>query len=148
MSHTALNIAQHFTLIANEQGLRLCHLQLQKLIYIAHGTSLALLGKPLISDSVVAWQYGPVIPALYQSLKIYLNNPIPPLHGPTPLNPLAQQMLRIIFDTYGHKDGVTLSSLTHQQGTPWHKVWSNHLNGGSTLIPDSMLCEYYQKPSN
>src|SRR5215510_7158653 len=50
-------------------GQPLTPMKLQKLVYFAHGWSLALTGVPLIKDAVEAWRYGPVIPALYHEFK-------------------------------------------------------------------------------
>ena len=52
---------------ANETGKKLTPMQLIKLVYVANGWSLALLNRPLISEQIQAWQYGPVIPNVYRA---------------------------------------------------------------------------------
>ncbi|MCC7437458.1 MAG: DUF4065 domain-containing protein [Armatimonadetes bacterium] len=58
-------VGNSFLDIALKDGTALTPMKLLKLVYIAHGWHLGIMGKPLISDEVQAWKYGPVIPKLY-----------------------------------------------------------------------------------
>jgi uncharacterized phage-associated protein len=51
-------------------------MQLQKLVYIAHGWNLAINGTPLTSDIPAAWDYGPVYRDLFEALRAYGSNPV------------------------------------------------------------------------
>src|ERR1700722_8483585 len=73
MPYPATVIANEFIALASKAGSALSPLKLQKLVYFAHGWCLALTGRPLISDRVQAWQYGPVIPSIYHEFK-YVGN--------------------------------------------------------------------------
>lgn len=53
-------------------------MKLIKLVYISHGINLAVLGKPLFNEDVMAWQYGPVIVSIYEKVKKYKRDPIHP----------------------------------------------------------------------
>ena len=61
-------VADYF--IANARG-PLTPLQVIKMVYIAHGYSLAILGEPLVEEAVEAWRYGPVLPSVYYAAKRY-----------------------------------------------------------------------------
>jgi antitoxin SocA-like protein len=71
MAVQARVVANEFIRLAEADGRALTPLQVIKLAYIAHGWMLALYQRPLISDSIEAWKYGPVIPTLYHALKKY-----------------------------------------------------------------------------
>lgn len=55
----------------------LTHLQMQKMLYIAHVYYLGVRNEPLVDGSFEAWDYGPVHPKLYHYLKRYGADVIP-----------------------------------------------------------------------
>jgi len=62
---TCHDVARYFlTLMSEENGDLISNLKLQKLVYYAQGSSLALWGNPLFSEKIEAWLHGPVIPVL------------------------------------------------------------------------------------
>lgn len=135
--------------IANNNGIRLTHMQLQKLVYIAHGYFLAAFNRQLISEPVTAWKYGPVIPMIYQEFKRFggaVINPGMTAHSSLLLPPGDEQLLCSVIMAYGHLTGVQLSELTHRQDSPWSKVW---YNGGShrdnAIISDEIIKDQYQR---
>ena len=69
--HSSIRIAVEFLELAKNQThyKEITTMQLLKLVYIAHGWMLGLYDKPLISDEVEAWQYGPVIPKFIDSTR-------------------------------------------------------------------------------
>ncbi len=71
MPYPAAAIANEFLELARAEGRPLTPMHIQKLIYFAHGWNLALTGEPLIRERVEAWDYGPVIRALYGELKVF-----------------------------------------------------------------------------
>ncbi|HDY7818068.1 Panacea domain-containing protein [Vibrio vulnificus] len=145
--YSPTTIAALFTNIANEQGKKLTHMQLQKLTYIAHGFKLATTAGQtgLIVDNVNAWKFGPVIPSLYHALKGYGNRDVPPLYVSENVEPSDQGIVRAVYNTYGELDGVALSDLTHRHGTPWDQIWNgcNGRNQNSAVIPDQLISHYY-----
>ena len=55
-------------------GGALTPLQVIKLAYIAHGFTLALLGRSLVPEPIEAWRYGPVIPSIYTAEYNFVNS--------------------------------------------------------------------------
>ena len=68
---TSTLVARTFVDAAREAGKRFTPLQLQKLVFLAHGWAFPLLGRQLVDERVEAWLYGPVFPELYLALKRY-----------------------------------------------------------------------------
>lgn len=145
-------IANRFIDLASRRRQSLTHMQLQKLVYIAHGWNLALNNRPLTEDDPEAWNYGPVYRDLYLALRRYGSRPIDSLIArddwsrvPSSaeeeealgrLSPDEQAVLEKVFDVYGGFEAFQLSALTHQPNTPWDKVFnqSGHRNGN--IRPD------------
>lgn len=79
MKDNALSVANYFIELAQKDGKEIRPLKLMKLVYIAYGYALALLGRSIINqrfDKVEAWKLGPVIPSVYHSFKMYGNSNI------------------------------------------------------------------------
>jgi uncharacterized phage-associated protein len=118
-------------------------MQLNKMTYIAHGWSLAIYNERLIVENIEAWEYGPVVPILYHEFKRYGNSTVP--HTPIEETKFIKEsdvaLLDKIIEVYGCLNGLQLSAMTHQKGTPWYRVW--HSGGRNSIIPNDMIKEYY-----
>ncbi|HGN0868473.1 TPA: Panacea domain-containing protein [Providencia alcalifaciens] len=143
--YNPVQIARRFIVLAASAGHQLTHMQLQKLTYIAHGYSLAILDRPLLNEPVSAWKFGPVIPGMYDTFKQFGNRGIPIDLGlvsmnATDIDSQAESIIEGVYATYGGKDGIALSSLTHQPGTPWSEAYNGYM---STVIPNDLIKSYY-----
>lgn len=121
-------------------------MQLLKLVYIAHGWRLGLYGKPLIKDEVQAWQYGPVIPKLYNAVREFRSSPVNgrlSAPGLDSLNKNEKSIVEQVFDIYGHLSGPALSRLTHASGTPWDATYEDGEFG--VVIPDDIIEDHYER---
>lgn len=141
MPHSSLAIANEFIRRADRP---LTHMQLQKLVYLAHGWSLGALHAPLIEDDVEAWDFGPVIRRLYDALRCYGRGPVQrPINwgDDTPfrdddgeeafaqLTPDENAVIDLVWRKYGAFPAFKLSALTHQPGTPWTETFAHGRNG-------------------
>jgi len=163
MPFPAKCIANEFLKIAKEKGDALTPMKLQKLVYFAHGWYLALTGQPLISERIEAWQYGPVIPALYHEFKVFGNDPITAsatdFHledGKAKFKPntldecgadkeeidKVKSLIARVYDVYGPFTAVRLSNSTHMQGSPWQQVYKDGVK--RLAIPDEIIKNYFQ----
>lgn len=144
-------VANYFLERAAGEGRALTPMQVIKLVYIAHGWHLGYFRQPLISEQVEAWQYGPVIDSLYHGLKKYRNAPVDAyLASPVNEERLLKEsgntkaLLDHVWDRYSRYSGPQLSTLTHQPGTPWSKVWANSGRWSrSEPIPDELILQHY-----
>lgn len=154
MKTNALAVANYFIDIPDS---KLTPLKLMKLVYIAHGFSLAMLDKPMIDyrfDKVEAWKYGPVIPSVYWSFKQYGNGIIKEKtkmwadeDGEEQTTPMLQDeyekaVCDFVWHMYGNMTGSELVTLLHNNGTPWYDVY---IPSSNVEIPESMIKAYYKK---
>lgn len=145
MPYSSIKLANEFLRCAREDGRALTPLQLIKLVYIAHGWGLPLLGRPLLNEPVQAWQYGPVVPSLYHAIRHFRASPVVgDVAGdpdPQALSDVERQFIRNVYDRYKHLSGTQLSSLTHMDDTPWSQVWAS--SGRNATIPDDLIAAHY-----
>lgn len=148
----AVAVAKYILDRAHSMGLTLTPMQLLKLVYIAHGWMLGRHGRPLFNEQVQAWQYGPVVPSVYQAVKQFGSSPITnincmPADG---FDADEQGMMDFVVKNYGAANGIMLSTATHQPGTPWHQTWSVAHN--SAPISNDLIQSFYatliQQPSH
>lgn len=144
--YNALTIADEILRIAKRNGEFLTPMKLMKLTYIAHGWSLALLNRDLFRNRIEAWQYGPVIPDLYQATKIYGRVPIPPSKindaAPSNVDIQVRALLEEVWAKYGGYDAIALSNMTHMSGTPWDIVYKPGRKG--IEISDELIKSHYK----
>ena len=150
MTNSAVAVANYFVRKSLETGKELTPMKVLKLVYIAHGWNLALYDEPLISDSIQAWKFGPVIPSVYQAFRVFRNSQITmmsPHTGNSELSKKDSELLDRIWDVYGDYDGIQLSAITHRENTPWDTVW-NKQGGKYSLgatIPDNIIETHYKE---
>ncbi len=145
MSYTAKTVANAFLDLAKRNGRQLTNMQLQKLVYIAHGYSLAVLGKPLFSDEVQAWEYGPVVPILYKPLRKYgagfVTEPVLTADSPVRQDSEEMSIIQSVWNAYGKYSGPQLSAITHAEGTPWNEIWEHNKHA---VIPNDLIEQHYR----
>ncbi len=118
------------------RGGNLTLLQLIKMVYLCQGWALGVTNTVLFEEDIEAWEYGPVIPSVYYAYKKFGKLPIPhdniqayPLGGDSANaitaehKTLLEKTVKLVLDIYGSLTGPQLSNLTHQDETPWDKVY-------------------------
>ncbi|MFM9978412.1 MAG: Panacea domain-containing protein [Sphingomonadaceae bacterium] len=144
---SSLVVANRFLQLAEARGDSLTPMQLLKLVYIAHGWMLGLHGRPLVSDEVQAWQYGPVIPALYAKLRSYKGNsvsePISVVNDHEVLDLVEDDIIEQVYDLYGSLSGMALSRITHAKGTPWSQIYE--IGSFGRVIPIDLIEDHYRR---
>ena len=147
--YKAVEIADYFLQNFGSVG-NITPMKLNKLVYIAHGWSLAVFDKPLITEFPEAWKYGPVIPSIYHNYKSYGNQVLSEYSitqiVSSDLPELIKNLLNNVWRAYGQFSGPGLSSLTHQANTPWYFLWNSIPNaeGLSLIIPEDLIKEHYK----
>ena len=149
MAHDSRAVANEILRIGQEKGIKMSMMKLIKLVYFAHAWMLGVTGKPLCSDSVEAWPYGPVFRELYNDL---------PYEGSQVVNKLIEtpfggaytssfstdekSVMSRVVDVYGDLDAFQLSDITHQPGTPWFQTRNS--KGNFSKIENNIIKEHYE----
>ena len=157
MPGTSINVANEFIRLASECGRSFTPMQLQKLVYIAHGWRLALTGEALTTDDLQAWDFGPVYPALYDELRQYGRAPVDKqietletmfswLEGKisrnSDLTETDKQIIQQVFKVYGEFPAFKLSALTHEADTPWSQAYVQNAN---RPIPNPSIEQHFKQ---
>ena len=162
-------VANYFIRKSIDEGHEVTHMKLQKLSYIAHGWCLALLDRPLIRDTVQAWEYGPVFPGLYHELREYGKDPVDneivnsvkidsgrlsfisaSIFDESSSEEYRNQIMSLldrVWDVYHGFSAVQLSAMTHRSNTPWNKMVTENPEAKykSVPIPDELIKEHYRE---
>jgi uncharacterized phage-associated protein len=132
------DVARYFlTLMSEENGDLISNLKLQKLVYYAQGSSLALYDKPLFSEHIEAWLHGPVIPDLYSEYEQYNSKAIP---RPQDVNfddygDEVQALLNDVYSVFGQYSAWKLANMVFEE-QPWKEIYESQPGGIISL--DSM----------
>ena len=121
-------------------------LKLMNMVYIANGWMLGLHDKPLISEDVEAWKFGPVIPELYRDLRENGCDRIEEILNASKVNLSDDQdsIVKQTYNIYSPFKAAQLVELNHREGTPWHKVKSARGVGAGIVIPREVISQYYK----
>lgn len=131
MVASARAVANELLDAAAKVGSSVDPLQIQKLLYLAQGWTLGLSGSPLFRDPIEAWEYGPVVPDVYHTVKMFGSSSIrgrlkrfdhtrrQVVTAREPFDALESDVIQAVWDKYGSWSGPKLIGFTHQSGSPW-----------------------------
>lgn len=147
-AYPATTIANFFIKKASEEGEQITLMKLSKLVYIAHGWNLSILNKPLVSEPVQAWKFGPVIEGVYQEFKRFGNRPIDmmaiaqeiPKNDEDTLN-----LLERVWEVNKRNTAYQLSNWTHIEGSPWDRVYDKTGRTKNQIIPNNIIKDYFSQ---
>lgn len=138
----AKEFAKQIILRFEEVGLPITNIVLQKLLYYSKGWSLGLHGEPCFPNAIHAWEWGPVVPAVY---KVYERDGKKPIEIPEESEIQDSHLLDAIVRVYGQMKPFDLSDQTHEED-PWRE---NYVPGDkeASKIPDSDLRDFFGGPA-
>lgn len=102
-----------------EHGDTISNLKLQKMLYYMQGFHLAFFDTPLFDDEIYAWQYGPVVPSVYNEYKRYNAKAINlPKGDIIRLTDDEETVFNNVYNEYGQFSAVALMNMSHAE-MPW-----------------------------
>ncbi len=125
----------------NENSEFITNLKLQKLLYYFQGFYMANFDKVLFDNDIESWQYGPVVPIVYDKFKKFgrdklsldNNNEI------AKLNPEEEVFLSEVFNIYNQFSAIGLMELTHNE-----KPWKETPHGSGCIIDKKLLSDFFK----
>jgi uncharacterized phage-associated protein len=117
--------------------------KLHKLLYYCQGHHLATFGRPLFSDTISAWDMGPVVGTLWREEK---DGQPPDEQGllPAELGEAELNTIGYVVSRYGRMTGRELEILTHGE-SPWQRANDRRRPGTRTRIELSWIDEYFRE---
>lgn len=147
--YSASYIASLFVARAIQEGNPITQMKLQKILYFAQGYHLAVYDSPLFKEAFQAWQFGPVVPIIYDDYKLYGNSPIVNFDKYKHDIPKGNDSDPSLIDTINYTWGATkdqtatsLSAWTHEKNAPWQKVYNP--NEWAIPIKEESIKEYFK----
>jgi uncharacterized phage-associated protein len=114
----ALRVAECFLYLAGKQvECDITPLKLQKLLYYAEGLSLALRGRSLFKEPILAWRYGPVVRCVFKTYQFAGRSSIP-CPADFEENSISDDDMRIIetaMKFYGGYSAERLVDMAHSE---------------------------------
>lgn len=123
------------------------NLELQKILYLAHMYHMAQHnGAPLINEAFEAWNYGPVVPEVYQHVKGFGSGPIQNVFHwivgvPSTLPEYAT--LKSAAEGTKHMTAGQLVANTHWDEGAWASIYQPNLRG--LKIPNAAILDEYRR---
>lgn len=122
----------------NSEREGITNLKLQKILYFAQAYYLAKVKKPLFSEDIEAWEYGPVVPKIYRRYKKHGSNPLIAEKDTSALSFADRERIGVVWDMFGKYSAGRLVAITHAN-EPWKEAYQSK----SKVITKKSLQAYY-----
>lgn len=142
MAYNIYEIANLLLRLAyNEYGSEpISNMKLQKLLYYEQGYHLAYYGTPLFDEEIEAWQYGPVVPLIYEKYKSFHDQPILPEDGEVAISGEPYDLFYNVFAFFNKFSAFGLMEKTHNE-EPWQRTYQK---GAYNIIPKELIADFFK----
>jgi uncharacterized phage-associated protein len=137
MAYNVNDIASYILQLSADNGDKITPLKLEKLLYYAQGTYLALTHETLFEDEVLAWKHGPVIYSIYKKYQKYGDSPIPLEETMSELDEQTEAIISAVYTKYREFSPWQLVDKTHQE-SPWKDA------GINDVITSESILKYFE----
>lgn len=140
--YKALSVARYIIERCHSQNRSISNLKLQKILYFVQAEFLVSRGLPCFVEQIEAWDFGPVVPEVYQQYKIFGSSNIPMfgrLLNPVVIRREDQELINEIVDECARYSASTLVDITHNQ-SPWLEAYDP---GCNNVISQKSIKDYF-----
>ncbi len=140
--YRALSVARYIIERCHSKNRSISNLKLQKILYFVQAEFLVSRGHPCFAEQIEAWDFGPVVPEVYQKYKIFGSSNIPVFGRPTNAVVIRnddQEIINDIVDECARYSASALVDITHHQ-LPWLDAY---VPGYNNVISQSSIKNYF-----
>lgn len=135
MTYDARAVANYVLDRVGEKDFSLTQMALLKIVYFCHAWVLVEKNVPLVLQNFEAWKFGPVVRVIYDQTKTFGKKPIEgrlkkinldtgeDIVAYCDVDRSIRKIVDNVIDSLCTYDGLRLSDLTHEKGSPWDVVW-------------------------
>jgi uncharacterized phage-associated protein len=141
---------------ADECGVGVTNMALNKIVYFVHCDYLIKQREPLVGAKIEAWQHGPVFREIYHEFKRWDDtfiksraNKVDPHTGDVIKAGITfgleeKNYIKSIVERYIRFSAAHLRAISHRDGGPWHRVWGHdgRSNPGMKITDDLIMACY------
>lgn len=140
--YKALIIARYVIRYCRDRGYYVSNLKLQKILYFIQAEFLTTKGIPCFSDRIEAWDFGPVVPAVYHEYKHFgSSNIIEEIDEIPTISTIDQGLINGKIEECNQYSASQLVDFTHHQ-TPWLKAYKKYCNN---VIGNDAIKEFFSE---
>lgn len=136
--YKAYDLAKYIIKKCEKEGMPISNLQLQKILYFIQYNFLATFGKPAFIDKMEAWQYGPVVPDVYNRFTYMGGNVIVEHFDVNPnvlfKDNVEREIVDMITETCRIVNPWKLVDIVHEKGSPWDRVFEKNKKNEITVM--------------
>lgn len=149
--YNSIDFAKYLVAYSNGHGYPINMTKLQKLLYIAYGTYLAMTESRLVEEHPQAWPYGPVFPSTRNKLlhvDFYSLRQDDIKFSVFTNDSELQSLLTVVFNTFGTWTASQLTEWSHCDGSPWERTVNQNNFSWGNRIPDDIIKNYFRSIIN
>lgn len=143
--YRALTIARYIIERCNEKDKTISNLKLQKILYFVQANFLVSKNQPCFPEQIEAWDFGPVVPEVYQEYKTYGGASIPAFFRSYMVSSISLDDRKLIDEMVDSCAGYSASALveiTHRQ-TPWIEAYNKP--GKNNVITNESIKKFFSE---
>ena len=127
--YSAEIIAKYIIMRCNKLNKTISNLKLQKILYFVQAEFLVARNVPCFSNTIEAWDFGPVVPDVYHRYKVYgsANIPFNNQDEEFPFSDEEKALIDGIVDECAKYPASVLVEITHRQA-PWRDAYLPYCN--------------------
>lgn len=154
--HDVRGIANFILDVADERGLKITNMALNKIIYFVHCDYLIENKEPLVGAKIEAWEHGPVFREVYHEFKRWSDAAIRGratkvdvesgdiVEARESLEEAEANYLKELVARYLSFTAAQLRAISHRAGGPWAMVWGHEGRSNPGMkISNKLILEHY-----